>query len=244
MEARVGEQRRVERADRHRVLVVGVARASAGGAAAPQDVVGDDERVRREARDELLEVGRVLGLERVDEGELERPVQRRFALAERGQRPGVDHRDPVVGDPRVPPELAGLVGPRAVRVDRHDRAVVRLAERQPQRRVADRRADLHDPPPAGGEHLQHPPRVARDDRNSFRLAGLLDLEERALGRCRQRLDPVEVGRIGDPVTVVFHRHTLPRARRPRPAPCPLRPAGRHRSRGPPRGSSRRRPFRR
>ena len=67
----------------------------------------------REARDERLEVGRVLGLERIDEGEVEWPVQRRFALAERGQRPGVDHRDPVVGDARVPPELAGAVRPRA-----------------------------------------------------------------------------------------------------------------------------------
>ena len=54
----------------------------------------------------------------------------------------VDDRDPLVGDPRLAPPAAGEVGPLAVGIDGHDRAVGRLAERHPQRRVAVCRADL------------------------------------------------------------------------------------------------------
>ena len=97
--------------------------------------------------------------------------------------------------PACAPPAAGEVGPLAVRVDRHDRAVGRLAERQPQRRVAVGRPDLDDPPPAGGEHLQDPAGVAIDDRDAERLGGGLDGGERpAASGAGERLDPVEVGR--------------------------------------------------
>ena len=49
-EARIGEDRRVERAQRGRVRVVGRGRPGARDPAAPQDVVGDDQRAGREPR--------------------------------------------------------------------------------------------------------------------------------------------------------------------------------------------------
>ena len=61
-------------------------------------------------------------------------------------------------DPRLAPPAAGEVGPLAVGVDGHDRPVGRLAERHPQRRVAVRRPDLDDPPPAAGERRRGPGR--------------------------------------------------------------------------------------
>ena len=59
--------------------VVGRGRPRAGDAAAPQDVVGGDERAGREAVGERLEVRLVLGLERIDEDQVERPGERRIA---------------------------------------------------------------------------------------------------------------------------------------------------------------------
>ena len=68
--------------------------------------------------------------------------------------------------PGLAPPAAREVGPLAVRIDRHDRPVGRLAERQPQRRVAVRRPDLDDPAPAAGEHGQDAAGVAIDDRDA------------------------------------------------------------------------------
>ena len=59
-------------------------------AAAPQHVVGDDERAigQPAAVDERVEVAAVFGLERVDEGEVERAGQARVARRERVERRG------------------------------------------------------------------------------------------------------------------------------------------------------------
>ena len=182
--------------------------------------------------DERLEVGRVLGLERVDEGEVERPVERRFARAERVERRGVDDRDPVVGDARLAPPAAGQVGPRAVRVDRDDRAVGRLAERQPERRVADRPCRPRRSA-AGRRRAPAAPGRCRGRRSGsrVRLGGRFDRGERRRQRRRERLDPVEVDGVGDPVAIVL-------------AHLVLIPAIRPRNRDPRRGSSRPRSSRR
>ena len=110
--------------------------------------------------------------------------------------------------PGLAPPAAREVGPLAVRVDRHDRAVGRLAEGHPQRRVAVGRPDLDDPPPAGGQHRKHPPGVAVDDRDAGRLGGGFDGGQRRRQRRRERLDPVEVDGVGDPASIVL-AHLVP-----------------------------------
>ena len=111
-----------------------------------------------------------------------------------------------------------------VRVDGHDRPVGRLAEGQPQRRVAVGRPDLDDPPPAGGERRQDPPGVAVDDRDAERLGGGLDGGGGRRDRRGDRLDPVEVVAVRDPVAIVLHG-SMPPSQTSRPAPK-YRPAAR------------------
>ena len=101
-------------------------------AAAPQDVVGDDEGARREARDEGIEVRLVLGLQGVDEGEVERAGQGGVGGGERLERLGGDDRDPLVGDPGLAPPAAGEIGPRRD-PDRSSRSSRRPAGRAPAR---------------------------------------------------------------------------------------------------------------
>ena len=97
-EARVGEDRGVEGAQRRGVRVTRLDRPGARDATAPQDVVGGDERARREPPDERLEVRLVFGLERVDEDEVERAVELRVVGGRREglERGRVDDRDPLV----------------------------------------------------------------------------------------------------------------------------------------------------
>ena len=209
--------RSAEPAERVRARVVGLRRARPRDAAAPEHVVGDDERARRQAApvDEGVEVRLVLGLEGVDEGHVERSRERRFPVGEGFERLGRDDRDPVVGDPGVAPPAAGEVGPFAVGVDRHDRAVGRLAEGHPQRRVTVGGPDLDDPAPIPRECRQHAPTVAIDDRDAERLGRGLDGEHRRGRRDADRLDPVEIGGVGDPVAVILHGLLLTRAGRRR-----------------------------
>ena len=207
-------------------------------AAAPQDVVGEDQRTWREAPiDEGVEICRVFLLDRVDEHEIEWAGQCGLGGPEGVERLGRDDRDALVRDAGLAPPASGEVGPLAVRVDRDDRAVVGLAEGQPQRREPVGRPDLDDPAPAPGERRQHAARIAIDDRDPERLGGGLDGCKRRRQRRRDRLDPVEVGGAGDPVALALHRCSK----------CvwvPVRPAGRSRNTGRPRGSCPRRWCRR
>ena len=212
----------------------GAAGRGAGRPAAPQDVVGDDERARREAVRQRLEVAAVLGLERIDEDEVERAGERGPAVAERLERRRVDDRDPLVGDAGLAPPAAGEVGPLAVGVDRHDRPVGGLAERQPQRRVAVGRADLDDPAPAAGQHGQDAAGVAVDDRDAERRGGRLDGEPGPPARAGAS-DSIQSRSVASGIQ---SRSFLPIAL------PPFRPAGRRRSRGRRRGSSRPRSTRR
>ena len=56
-------------------------------------------------------------------------------------------------------------------IDRHDRAVGGLPERQPEGRKAVRGPDLDDAPPTAGEHGQHASCVTIDDREPLGLGG-------------------------------------------------------------------------
>src|SRR6476469_7592746 len=69
-ESIVREDLRIERPQRDGVRLID---RRIGDSAAPQDVVGDDQRTRREARDQGVEIALVLRLQRVDEGEIEWP---------------------------------------------------------------------------------------------------------------------------------------------------------------------------
>ena len=173
-------------------------RPGARDATAPQDVVGDDERARREASGERLEVGPVFGLERVDEDEVERAVEGRLAGRERLERRCVDDRDPLVGDARLAPPAAGEIGPLAVRVDRHDRAVG-AAGRAPATASSSRTRSRPRRSVAGRRRGPAAPARCRGRRSGCRAARRrLDRRQRGWQRRRQRFDPVEVDAVGDP----------------------------------------------
>ncbi len=181
---------------------------------------------------ERLEVRLVLGLEGVDEGEVEGPGERGITGRERIERRRVDDRDLSVGDPGLTPPAACEIGPRAIRVDRDDRAIGRLAERQPERREPVRGADLDDPAPSSREHRQRPTGVAADDRDVLGLRRRLDRRERRRERLRLRFDPVDIDPTGDPALVILGHVQL------------LIPAIQHRNRDRRPGSSRPRSTRR
>ena len=168
----------IEGAQRGGVRVVRRDRPGARDPPAPQDVVGEDEGARREPARERRQVALVLGLERIDEGQVEGTGEGRLARRERVERGRGHDRDPLVGDARLAPPAAREVGPLRVRIDGHDRPVGGLAEGHPERRVAVRRADLDDPSPATGEDPQHAAGVARDDRDIERPCGGLDRRQR------------------------------------------------------------------
>src|SRR4051794_19980336 len=213
--ARIGENRPVERPERGCVRVVVCDRPSTGDAATPQDVVGGHEGAGREARDKRLEVRLVFGFESVDERHVERTGQRRFAALQRLESRSRDDGDPFVGDAGLAPPSPSKIGPRSVGVDGDDRAVRRLTQCHPQRRVAIRRADLDDPSPTARQDREHPSRVAVDDRDAERLGRGLDGGERRAERRADRLDPLEVGLTGDPVSIVLRHQVLIRAIRRR-----------------------------
>ena len=73
----IPENRGIECAQRDSVLVVVRRRPRPRNATAPQDVVGDDEGPRRQPVDERLKIAKVFGLERVDEGQVERARESR-----------------------------------------------------------------------------------------------------------------------------------------------------------------------
>jgi hypothetical protein len=119
----------------------------------------------------------VLGLERVDEHEVERSCERGVVVGERLERLAVDHGDPLIGDAGVAPPGASAVGPRVVRVDRHDRAVA--GSRAPSRGSRTRRRSRPPRPvSAGDQHLEHAPGVTADDRDALGLGLALDGGER------------------------------------------------------------------
>ena len=164
---------------------------------------------------ERLEIRLVLGLEGVDEDQVERPLERRVR-ADRIECRRVDDRDPLVGDPRLAPPAAREVGPLAVGIDGDDRAVGRLAEGHPQRRVAIGRADLDDPPPVAGQDPAGRAR-RRDRRSGCRVGSAAASIAARAGwqRRRERLDPVEVDGVGDPASIVL-AHRRPHTSNPAP----------------------------
>ena len=108
---RIVEHRGIEDAQGVGIDVVRGRRTDARHATAPQDVVDDEERAGLETVGDRFDVRAVLVLQRVDEDEVERPGERRIALLERGEGRLVDDRDPLVGDARLAPPVAGEVGP-------------------------------------------------------------------------------------------------------------------------------------
>src|SRR5207249_5710275 len=123
------------------------------------------------------------------------------------ERLGRDDRDPIVGDPGLPPPSAGPVRPRPVGVDRDDRPLRRLAQREPEGRVAVGRPDFDDPRPPGCQRGEDAPAVAIDDRDPLRtcLGRVLDRGEHGGEGRRQRLDPFGLARPRQPAAVVLHR---------------------------------------
>src|SRR5687767_2761028 len=134
----------------------------------------------------LLEIGLVLLLQRVDEGEVERPDE----LRQRLQRRRVDDPD-AIAHARELPEAPGAVGPRLVRVDRHELAVGRHRARHPERGVADRGADLDDAARAGRAHEHREEAADRraDDRDLVATA-LAVQQAQHVGQVA--VDPLEV----------------------------------------------------
>src|SRR6185503_7902990 len=202
-------------------------RSGTGRPAAPEDVVGDDERAGGEARSEGIEVARVLRLQGVDEGKVERALERRPGGREGVQRRGIDDRDPRVRNARLAPERPGPIGPVPVGIDGHDRSGLALPECGPQRRVADRGADLDRPPSPDGEDGEHAPTVPVEDRDALRRGRGLHLQEHRVWRARGGLDPVEVLVPGRPASLHSrHAHALRRCdpvdqtRRPAPKYSP------------------------
>src|SRR3990172_4447531 len=196
-EGRVGQDGRVEDAQRRRVRGHAAGRAGPGRQPAPQDVVGDDERAGDQPRPEGGQVPEVLGLERVDEGEVEGALERRLPVGEGLERGPADHDDALVGHAGLPPPAPREVRPRAVRVDGHDPPVGRLAQRHPERGVTVRGADLDDGPPARGQDGQHAPAGAVDDGHVLGLRGGLDRRQRGMDRGADALDVIEVDGAGD-----------------------------------------------
>ena len=222
LEPRIGEDRRVERAERARVRL---RPGRVDDAAAPEDVVGDDERARRQPRDERLEIALVLRLQGVDEGEVERPGERRLPGRERLERLGVDDRDPLVRRSR----------PRATSPGRDRSATDRGRSSRSSRRPA-------GPSPATASSSRTPCRPRRSGagrrpaprapgRSRGRRSGSAPRlpwprprspRARRDERPRQRLDPVDLALAGQPASIVLHPDLRARGRvarhTSRPAP--------------------------
>ena len=186
---------------------------------------------------ERLEVGAVLGLERVDEGEVERAGERRVAGGEGLERRAVDDRDPLVGDARLAPPAAGQVGPFAVR-DRSSRSSRRPAGRGPSTASSSRTRSR--PRRCGAARRRAPTRTRPVSRSTIGMpsgSAAASIAASAAGTGRaERLDPVEVRRVRDPGPIVLaHARFLLR---------PFRPAVRRRNTGRRRGSCRPRSSRR
>ncbi len=182
----VGKHALAEPAQGVGVGATGLARRRSRDAAAPQDVVGGHQRAPGQPPiDEGVEIRLVLRLQRVDECHVERAGQRRLRRRERLEGLGADDGDALVPDAGVSPPATGEVGPLPVGIDGDDRAVRRLAQGHPQRRVTVGRSHLDDATPVTGQHRQDAAGVAVDDRDVARLGGGLDGDERGrLGRRR------------------------------------------------------------
>ena len=186
--------------------------------AAPQDVVGDDERARaRAGRRAPPGSASYSGLSASMKARSNGPASAGSPAANASSAGALTTVIRSSAMPGLAPPAAREVGPLAVRIDGHDRPVGGLAERQPQRRVAVRRPDLDDPPPAAGEDRQDPARC-RGRRSGCRAA-----------RRRPRSPPARPGsggasdsiqsrstRVGDPASDRLFAHLGPHTSSPAP----------------------------
>ena len=177
------------------------ARLGIGDQAAPEQVVEDEGAADLDLGQQEVEVAAVLGLGGVDPGEVEAPVE----SGDRLERRPLDQPH-APGDAAALEVAAGARQHLRITVDRHHLGFGRAA-RETEGAVADRGADLDDPPRPGGarEDGQEPPDLGVGDRDvRGRGCGLHFGQERVAGRQQ----PVEVGRLGgleQGVGAVLHR---------------------------------------
>ena len=116
-------------------------------------------------------------------------------------KPGSGILEPEVGpiEEAGPLEIpTGGCMPLGIDLKRNDQAVGGQGPREVQRRDADRRADLDDPPSATGERedLQQAPGLWDDDRDPVTLAVRFHLREQWIG-LRTRRREICLDRVGD-----------------------------------------------